>query len=519
MLTTLRAAMRRTHAAAALSGLALLAACGGGGGGGSNQTTQSCSPNNPFRADATGPTVPASLTVEKSWVRGYFDTSYLWYNEVPNVNPADPAYSVDTLGGFYSSIDNYFRALKSVTLTASGAKRDQFSFTYPTKAWDQLINSGSTVGYGIEWHITQPSGAPRVIRVAYVHAGSQAAAAGILRGDTLMLADGVAADDNTTGGVNALSAALFPAPATPHSFSFSRTGVPNSDYTFVAGDVLLEPVRSQVLNVGGAKVGYLSFTDHVLTAEGKLITAFQGMQTAGVSDLVLDLRYNGGGYLYIASQVAYMIGGATTSGRVFESIVFNNKRSSQNSSSGFVNTACLPDVNFDCTAPSSAALPTLNLSKVYVLTSPSTCSASEAIINGLRGVGIDVRQIGTHTCGKPYGFYGQSNCGITYFPIEFKGVNAVGFGDYSDGFFPDATGNTADLIKGCTVGDDLDRALGDPAEGQLATALYHRENGGTCPPVPLARQSPLSVAPSPAMAGKVLKAEARNNGYGHMPAR
>ena len=81
-------------------------------------------------------------------------------------------------------------------------------------------------------------------------------------------------------------------------------------------------------------------------------------------------------------------------------------------------------------------MPTLNLATVYVLTGAGTCSASEAIINGLRGVGVQVIEVGSTTCGKPYGFYPQDNCGTTYFSIEYKGVNDMGFGDYTDGFSP-----------------------------------------------------------------------------------
>jgi carboxyl-terminal processing protease len=115
-------------------------------------------------------------------------------------------------------------------------------------------------------------------------------------------------------------------------------------------------------------------------------------------------------------------------------------------------------------------LPYLGLNRVYVLTSARTCSASESIVNGLRGVGIEVNLIGGTTCGKPYGFIAQDNCGITYFAIQFKGVNDKGFGDYSDGMAPT-----------CKVADDYTRQLGDPAEGQLAAALTLRSTGA-CPP-------------------------------------
>jgi hypothetical protein len=128
------------------------------------------------------------------------------------------------------------------------------------------------------------------------------------------------------------------------------------------------------------------------------------------------------------------------------------------------------------------ALPAVNLSRVFVLTGADTCSASEAIINGLRGVGMNVIQIGNTTCGKPYGFYPQDNCGTTYFSIQFQGVNDAGFGSYADGFSPMTNSNGVGVqVPGCTVADDFNHALGDPAENRLAAALFYRANS-TCSP-------------------------------------
>jgi carboxyl-terminal processing protease len=124
-----------------------------------------------------------------------------------------------------------------------------------------------------------------------------------------------------------------------------------------------------------------------------------------------------------------------------------------------------------------ANLPELDLPRVFIITSGNTCSASESIINSLRGIGVEVIQIGSQTCGKPYGFYPQDNCGTTYFSIQFKGVNEKGFGEYSDGFVPSASDNGMDLVKGCSLGDDLSHVLGDPTEKNLATALSYQATG------------------------------------------
>jgi carboxyl-terminal processing protease len=495
-----------------------LASCGGGGGNDAPAFgAQACSPNNPFRGDATSPTRLGSLAGEKDWLRGYMDDAYLWYNEIPNVNASAPAFSSE--GNVYGSLDAYFNALLTPATTPTGKFKDQFSFTFPTAQWDALLNSGSSVGYGIEWRVASTT-PPRNIRVAYVHAGSTAATMGVQRGDTLVLADNVAADANTDAEVATLNAALFPSTATSHSFRFSR-GATTFDRTFTAGPVALTSVEHRVLNGGnGQNVGYLLFNDHVLTAEQPLINAVQALKNANVTDLVLDLRYNGGGFLYIASELAYMIAGAgRTTNQVFETTLFSNKRQNENAVTPFFNTACIPNATtFDCT--SNAALPTLNLPRVYVLTSGGTCSASEAIINGLRGVDLEVRLIGNTTCGKPYGFFGQDNCGIRYFPIEFQGVNAKGFGDYADGFIPAGAGGAANNVPGCAANDDLNRPLGDPTEGQLAAALAHRASNNTsCPPLQAINREAPQAAAAGALRGSVIKPAPLTSRNGRLPQR
>jgi hypothetical protein len=102
-------------------------------------------------------------------------------------------------------------------------------------------------------------------------------------------------------------------------------------------------------------------------------------------------------------------------------------------------------------------------------------------MNSLRGVDVEVIQIGSTTCGKPYGFYPTDNCGTTYFTIQFRGVNDKGFGEYTDGFFPANTvGVVGTTVPGCSVADDFTQALGDPLESRFQAALAYMENG-SCP--------------------------------------
>jgi len=486
-------AMRHAGALALVLGLTL-SGCGGGGGGGGGSTgspapsggsgytspdpagpsasfAQQCAANNSM-ASASQRT--STLDTEKKWLRAYMDEAYLWRDEVPSVNPSGSLYSGSDV---YTAMDNYFEALKTPQLTDSGARRDKFSFTYPTTEWKALSESGVEAGYGIEWNIAAAT-PPRRVRVAYVEAGSPAAAAGLARGDELVSVDGVSADVTTSSGVDNLYAALYPASGATHAFVFQRSGVQLSR-SLTGASITRNPVPlASVLTLpSGAKAGYLLFNDHNLPSESRLINAVTDFRTQGVSELVLDLRYNGGGYLFIASELATMIAGTTrTAGQAFETLKYSAKRSAENETTPFMTQACLA-VNGYCT--SSQAVPTLNLSRVYVLVQGGTCSASEAVINGLRGVNVDVVLVGGKTCGKPYGFKPKDNCGITYFPIEFVGVNAKGFGDYADGFVP-GTGPTARYVPGCTVADDFGHALGDTQEGMLAAALNHAATG-QCP--------------------------------------
>ena len=427
---------------------------------------------------ATGRAYPdkaGSTLAENNWLRSWTHELYLWYREVPDLDPAS-----------HTTAD-YFNLLKTSAITASGNPKDRFHFTYPTAQWVALSQSGVEAGYGAQWVIiaSQP---PRLVVVAYTEPSSPAteASAHLARGAQVLAVDGVDlvnAADRTS--VDILNAGLFPsAPGGSHSFSILDLGASTArTITMVATNVTSTPVQNVETIAQGGAVGYMLFNDHIATADQQLIGAFGQLQAAGVSDLVLDIRYNGGGYLAIASEVAYMIAGpGPTAGQGFENTVFNDQHPTTDPVTGERLTP-MPFLNTSqgFSGPQGQPLPTLNLSRVFVLTSPNTCSASESIVNGLRGVGVQVVQIGTTTCGKPYGFYPADNCGTTYFSIEFQGVNAQGFGDYPDGFSPANTVSRPGVaLPGCSVADDFSHGLGDPAEGRLAAALGYRVDQG-CP--------------------------------------
>ncbi|NPC58634.1 S41 family peptidase [Caenimonas soli] len=228
------------------------------------------------------------------------------------------------------------------------------------------------------------------------------------------------------------------------------------------------PLHKVVTSQAGRKVGYVLFNDHHVGAQDALIAAFEFLKTSVVQDLVLDMRYNSGGFLYVAQTAASMVTGPEKEGRVFEQLRYNDKREAETRAGVFRFTNIVQSPEF--TYPRGHALPQLSLPRVYVLSSGLTCSASESIVNGLRGVDVEVVLVGETTCGKPYGFQRKDNCGFAFFPIEFQGYNAKNFGDYTTGFAPT-----------CTVADDSATTLGEPDEPLLKAALSHADTG-SCPP-------------------------------------
>ena len=240
-----------------------------------------------------------------------------------------------------------------------------------------------------------------------------------------------------------------------------RTVTISSSQTITVTPVAL----STVIAEGNNTVGYLVLNSFgVVTAEKQLIDAVTAFKKANVNELVIDLRYNGGGYLDLANELAWMVGDSTLAGKTFEKLTCNDKNTQPfcNQSDAF------HQVTQGFSVPSGQTLPQLRLKRVFVLTSGNTCSASESVINSLSPF-MPVVRIGNTTCGKPYGFAYKDNCGISYAPMQFKGANAVGFGDYADGFAPT-----------CTVADDLSRQRGDPAELMLGGALTYVRTGA-CP--------------------------------------
>ena len=396
---------------------------------------------------------------EKEFLRSFVDETYLWYREVEPRDPASIAKVVD-----YFNVTKTFTKTNSLSPDGSVRAKDEFHFTNATES-AEATQAGIEQSYGIDWSAIR-STPPRNWVVAVVTPGSPADVAGVKRGDKLSKIGGADFVNGTV--VTGFNAALFPtAPAQPAAFEFiPASGGAAKAVTMTAIELAINAVpKTAVINTPTGKVGYLALTTfNTFTTEDQLVNAISGLATEGISDLVLDLRYNGGGYVYISSQLAYMVAGAArTASKPYSVRIVNDKS---------IASAPFPFFNQTFGYGGLAAnlpIPNLNLGRVYVLTTAGSASASESFINGLRGIDVEVILVGGATRGKPYGFVREDNCGTSYFSVQTASANAKGDTDYITGFAPK-----------CSIADDLTKELGATDEKMLATALQLRSTGA-CP--------------------------------------
>jgi hypothetical protein len=440
-------ALPRSLRAVACALPVLLTACGGGDGG----------PSVPPPADC-------SVLGQQTWLRAYMNDWYFWYRLSPNPSPAG-----------FTTVDSYFAALKypgGDLIPGSTTARwpsDRYSYSQSTESFNRLFGDGQTLGFGVAvagLEVTQPTPQPTApLYVRYVEPSSPAAAGGIVRGDRVMSLNGVPA--GTVIQNNDFSA--LNASATTDTLTLVLRNAAGVDRTVVltANIFPLTPVQNgQVLfTQSGRKLGYVFIKDMISQVDTPLSSTMSSFKANNVQDVVIDLRYNGGGLVATGATVASYISGAGNIRRTFASLLYNDKQAS------------IKNQVFQFGDPGAWA----GFNRVYVLIGERTCSASELVINGLRGIGVNVVGVGGTTCGKPVGFLPQSDsCGTTYSVVNFEGVNAANQGRYFDGLAPT-----------CSVAEDFTRPLADVNDTLLVGAAYHIDHGA-CPPGTNARELPQS---------------------------
>lgn len=449
------------HSLAAVVVLSL-ASCGGSGG-----TSSAIPPSVEFQGRLLVTNGGASTSDwdagtctdarQKSWVRANLNEDYLFYREAP-LTTIEPTTFAGTVPGLFAAYT-----------TGALPQKDRFSFVISQAEADAVFEAGVSVGLGITFARDAKS---KQIRIAFVDPNGPASAAGLRRGMQLLSVNGTTLSpaERPIFSDSQAAAVFGGQPGNLVNIGFS-TPPSTTEIVFnlsIAKFAETPVLTATVLNNTGApgKVGYLahnSFSTPI--GELQLADAFKTFASANVTDLVLDLRYNSGGFIFMASQLAYMIAGSTrTANKTFETFIYSDKRTAENQSEPFRNLI----TSFLQNQRVGEPLSQLNLSRVFVLATGNTCSASEAVINALRGVDVEVVMIGSTTCGKPYGFAKRDNCTLSYFPLEFEGRNQKGQIVPLSGLTPTAS---------CESSDDLDHQLGDPSERMLSLSLSYMTSG------------------------------------------
>ena len=425
----------------ALAAALVLAGCGGGG-------------------DDAPISVACDLPSQRSGLRDHLRSWYYYNAQMP-----------DPVAAGFSSITDYYAGLLYTSSNFPGVSNpspafDRWSYVQDSASYNQFFGEGQSLGYGL--FVAGQAADPLPLRVRYVTPGSPADAAGLRRGMVIDSINGVAADQlKATGNFSALSPAAegvtvdlmvrdTPAAPTPRALRLT------------ANTHTLTPVSqaSVLTSPGSRKVAYLHYKDFIAAGQGPTLqSAFASFRAQGATEMVLDMRYNGGGRISVSQELASRIVGSSRANQAFTTLTFNAQHRAE-----------------DFTYQFQSETDALALNRVMVLAGPRTCSASELVVNGLRGVGVNAVLIGTTTCGKPFGFRPYEQCGNTYSAVNFRSVNAQGRADYDTGMTPT-----------CTVADDFDHPQGDPAERLTAAALSYIDTGAC--PVASAREQAQAVRP------------------------
>jgi carboxyl-terminal processing protease len=394
-----------------------------------------------------------SVAAEKQLVFDSARQFYLFLELLPSsVNPAQFA-TADEL-------------LDAMTATARAQQKDRFfSFLTSVSGEQQFFAAGESVGFGFSLKTTADN---TQVFVSQVFDGSAADEAMFVRGDEI-LAIGTSAQTlidvpTLLAQPNGLNDALGPSQAgVARAFRVrlqdgsEQVRVP-AKRTFSLDPV---PLARTIDRTGLPPVGYVNLRTFISPAENLLRDAFAQFRQAGVQDVIVDLRYNGGGLVATAEVLGSLLAQqAAAANSLMHRTQFNANRAS---------------------IPASFRSEPQALEPVTIafLTTRASASASELVINSLSPY-ANIVIVGERSFGKPVGqeAFDLPGCDTRLRLVTFKSVNSLGFGDYFTGLHPDS-GFTDDF---CDAADDLSNPQGDPVEEMTAVALSWI-GSGACPVV------------------------------------
>jgi carboxyl-terminal processing protease len=374
-----------------------------------------------------GPQSPSECTTagQNTFVQDTMKDIYLWYDKMPNVDAKS-----------YDSPEALLEAIRYKTLDT------HFSFI-SSKAEDAAYYSDSKfIGMGFGTEQTSPT----ELRLAQVFPDSPASDARLARGDFLITVNGKAVADMLKAGAVDFGASQI---GVQVQLEWRSPGGQSHSAMLTKREVTIPTVSvAEVYPTRSHRVGYVFLRNFVQPSVSALDNAFAMLEKEGADELVLDLRYNGGGLVSVAQHLGGLIGGKGTSGKVFAEFFHNDKNTGKNNKMRFEDPAH-----------------SLDLRRLTAITTRGSASASESVINGLRPF-MTVTVVGDTTYGKPVGQYGYDFCDSVLYPVSFQVRNALGQGDYFAGIPVD-----------CAAADDLEHGLGNTAEASLAEALHFVETG------------------------------------------
>src|SRR5690554_214203 len=408
--------------------------------------------------------VPREIEVQDFVWKG-LNLYYLWKDDVPNLTD-DRFDSQEQLNNFLKGYPNPTDLFNS--LLYQKGTIDRFSVIYSDYTALEQILTGTNKNNGVDYGLfRKTSGSDEVIGwVRYILPNSDASNKDIERGDLFYAVNGTPLTlQNYQSLLASESYTLNLADYDDGNFTPNGQSVSLTKYEYSENPVYY----SNVYEVNSHKIGYLVYNGFYGSYDVQLNNVFGNFQSQGITDLVLDLRYNSGGLVTSAAHLASMITGQFTND-IFAKQQWNSTIQDYYTSNGkeeeLIN-------RFTNKLSGGEQINHLNLNRVYILTTSSTASASELVINGLEPY-LDVIQIGGTITGKNVGsvtLYDSPNYSnknknprhkYAMQPLVLKIVNSTGFGDYQQGLTPDITvsENLANM-----------KAIGDASELFLATAI------------------------------------------------
>lgn len=304
------------------------------------------------------------------------------------------------------------------------------------------------------------------LSIAYVHQGSPAALAGMKRGDTIFRVNGVLLDNSN---YKSYMDALYYSPSGSYEFEFIRDADLNNGFRVKVNceSYVYDPVLySAILKEGSHVIGYLALENFDLYSHEFIVDIIQQLKDSQITDLILDLRFNPGGSVAQSRYVASAIAGTAHLDDIFVNVTFRGDKKEAWKFRGGPNDQ-----------DGLGIAPDLGLDRLYVIGSENTASASELIINSLRGIDFPVYLYGSRTEGKNVGMtttqFTHANVKYNFSPITFRVANAKGFGDYPDGFVPDVIVNNQNKSYADDEDNTFPYSFGDWGDMGFNVALRH----------------------------------------------